>query len=204
MKKNNSWKNYFILSSINPVIRILTISDFIILSGFGLIGPIFAVFIIDNIPGGSVEVVGIAEMIYLLTRSSLQVPIALIIDRIKGERDDFWILFIGSMLYAIIILLYIFVRTPFQLYAVQFFYGLAGAFTLPTWYALFTRHVDKKHEGVEWGIYRTLTDIGGAGAAAIGGFLAYHYGFTNLFIFVSALSLLGGFFLLIARKNLCK
>ena len=184
--------------------RFFIISDFIVLSGFSLTAPIFAVFINDNIVGGTLEVIGISEMIYLLTRSLFQIPVANYVDRHKGERDDFLFLFFGSLSFSLIFIFYTIIETPNQLYLVQFLFGLISAFTLPSWYAIFTRHVDKKHVGTEWGIYRTFTDLGGAFSAAIGGFLAYKFGFTNLFLLVSGITFMGSLFLLGARSGLKK
>jgi len=74
--------------------------------------------------------------------------------------------------------------------------------TLPAWMAIFTRHIDKEHEGVEWGVYRTLVDLGAAGAASLGGFLAYRLGFMPLFILVSIISLIGSLFLVFIYKDM--
>ena len=193
--------SYFSIKKINIVIRFLTLSDILVISGFGMVLPIFAVYITQTIDGGTVEVVGIAMAIYLLTKSLGQIPIATIVDRIKGERDDFWIMFTGSVFFSVIPLMYIFVKTPLALYLVQFIYGFAAAMTVPTWYAIFTRHVDKNHEGVEWGVYQTFVDLGSAAAATIGGFIAYRFGFTLLFILVSLLIFSGSMFLLGVYRN---
>lgn len=200
----DTWKSYLALRSVNPVIRILIISDFLVLSAFGLFGPIFAVFINENIVGGTIEVIGIAEALFLLSKGALQIPIASYIDKKRGERDDFVALMIGSVIYSLIPILYLLISQPWHLFLVQIVYGVATAFTLPSWYALFTRHVDKNHEGIEWGIYRTYTEFGGALAASVGGFLAYHYGFDNLFIVVTVISMVGVLFLSSMYKLLKK
>ncbi len=200
--KHQDERSYFILKKINPVIRFLTISDVLILSGFGLITPIFAVFIVNTIKGGNLEVVGIASAVYLLTRSLIQIPAAGLIDKIKGEKDDFLAMLFGSLAFSCVPLLYLLISTPMQLYLVQFFYGLAVSFTYPSWLAIFTRHIDKEHEGIEWGTYQTLVDLGGAGAASLGGFLAYKFGFNLLFILVSLFSFVGSFFLLGIYKRM--
>lgn len=151
--KDDKQGNYFSIKEISPVVRFLTISDFLIIGGFGLITPIFAVFIVENINGGSLEVVGIATTIYLLTKSVGQIPAAILIDKIKGEKDDFWAMLLGSIIFSLVPLLYLIIDSPIELYLVQFFYGLVVAFTFPSWYAIFTRHIDKNKEGLEWGIY---------------------------------------------------
>jgi len=92
-----NFKNYLALKGISRVIKILTLSDILMMGGFGLVSPIFAVFITDTISGGTLGVAGIAITIYLLTKSIGQLFAAEIIDKIKGEMDDFWSVSIGSI-----------------------------------------------------------------------------------------------------------
>ncbi|MFH1522887.1 MAG: MFS transporter [Patescibacteria group bacterium] len=200
--KKESWENYFNLRKINKVIRFLTISDILIVSGLGLVAPIFAVFITESIKGGTLEVIGIASAVYLLTKSLGQIPIASIIDKSKGKKDDFWAMFIGSVIFSIVPLFYLVISSPIELYIVQFFYGLSAAIIFPSWMAIFTRHIDKKHEAIEWGVYQTLADLGSAGAALLGGFLAFRFGFTSLFIIVSITCFIGSMFLVVIYKQM--
>lgn len=201
-EQKNFWKNYLTLKQVNKVIRIMTFSDIIIVGGFGFVSPIFAVFITDSIKGGSIEVVGIASGVFLVFQSLFQIPIALLIDKIKGEKDDFAALFIGGIIFSLVPLFYLIIDTPWQLYLVQAVYGLATAATLPSWFAIFTRHVDKEHEGIEWGVYRTFVDLSVAFAAFAGGYIAYHYGFKPLFVIVSLSSFLGTLLLLVIYKQM--
>jgi len=194
-------KHYF-LKDINWIIRLLITSDVVLTGAAGLLGPIFAIFVSDFIVGGNAAVAGLAASIYLLTKSLMQIPIATIIDRIKGEKDDFYVMFVFTVAIAFIPLLYLFISTPLQLYAVQFVLGLFTAATFPSYMAIFTRHIDRKHEGLEWGVYFTLTDFSSAALAAIGGFLAETAGFTVLIILVTMLSFLGSLFLWPIRKHI--
>lgn len=185
------WRDYFLLT-INPVIRFMILSDFIWLSAMGLLTPIFAVFIIeDAIPGATAATVGIAVSIYLITKSIVQIFAASIVDWIRGEKDDFWILFLFSLAGAALPLAYLFMKTPAHLYTIQFFYGLCLAFTFPTFMAIFSRHLDHAKEGTEWGIYFTLNDLGGAFTAFVGGVIATLIGFDTLIIVSVAVSLAG-------------
>jgi len=187
---------------VNRVISFLTISDFFILSGWGLVSPIFAIFVTQQVKGAGVEAVGLASTIYFLLKSGLQVPLANIIDKIKGEHDDFLAMMVGTVIMSIVPLLYIFVRNVPQLFLVQALYGIGGALSYPSWLALFTRHIDKDKEGWEWSLYYTTADLSGAGAAAIGGYLAKYLGFHWLFILVSILGFVGCLTLLKIRPDL--
>src|SRR3972149_10421712 len=106
------WRNLF---NINKILKVLVASDVIIFSGWGLMSPIFAVFITEQIAGASLITVGIAEAVYLATKSILQIPIGIKIDETKGQKIDFWMAFIGSLLTAISIILYIFAKTPLHI-----------------------------------------------------------------------------------------
>jgi MFS family permease len=154
-------------------------SDVIWIGAWGFLGPIFSLFIVDYIQGGDAKVAGIAATIYLLTKSVFQIPFASIIDRIRGEKDDFWILFIGSILAATTPILYLFIHTPMQLYFVQFVYGLTVAATFPSFMA--------------------LTDFSSAIAASIGGVMAASSGFHSLIMIVVVISVVGNLFLIPIR-----
>lgn len=195
IKRSKKLKSYF-LFDINVVIRFLILSDTILLGAAGLLAPIFALYIQDFISTDHSEIVaGIAVGIYLLTKSIMQIPIAELVDRIRGERDDFWIMFIFTLIIAVIPLTYLFIHTPFQLYIVQFFLGLCTAFTFPTYMAIFTRHIDKSKEGTEWGVYFTATDLSSALLAIIGGYVASTQGFPTLITIIVGASIIGSLLL---------
>lgn len=189
---------------VNRVVSFLTISDFFMLSGWGLVSPIFAVFVTGQVKGAGVEAVGLASTVYFLLKSGLQVPLANIIDKIKGEHDDFLAMMVGAVVMSIVPLLYIVVRNVPQLFLVQAIYGIGSALTFPSWLALFTRHIDKNKEGWEWSLYYTTIDLSGAGAAAVGGYLAKYLGFNWLFVLVSVFGFAGCLMLLKIRPDLRK
>lgn len=197
-KRSQNLRHYF-LKDINPVIRFLIISDTIIVGAAGLLGPIFALFVEDFIVDGNAAVAGVAAGVYLFSRSILQIPIAHLMDRIRGEKDDFWFMFTFSILFSIVPIFYLVIHTPLQLYVVQFVLGFFTAFTYPAFMAIFTRHIDKGREGTEWGVYFTLTDITSAALAIVGGYVAVSAGFPVLVIAVVLISLLGSLLLLPIR-----
>lgn len=165
--------------------------DIMFFSAFGLIGPIFAVFVTNQIAGATIATAGFAATISLLVRALLQMPVARYIDRHKGEKDDFIFMVAGSALISIVPFAYFFVTTPLHLYLAQVVLGIGGALANPGWYAIFTRHIDKNKEGTEWTLENVGVGLAAAGTAAIGGLLAQNFGFHNLFLIVGVLSLLG-------------
>src|SRR3989344_7725597 len=93
---------------INKVVRTVVIADFFYNSAFASFGPVFAIFIVDNISHGAAEVVGFATAIYWLTKSLVQLPIARFLDKTDGERDDFWAMFFGFFLSSFVPIAYLF------------------------------------------------------------------------------------------------
>lgn len=140
--------------------------------------------------------IGISISIYLISRSILQIPLATLIDKIKGENDDYFFLVFFSILVGFIQLGFLRITQIEHLFLIQFLIGVFTAITYPSYMALFTRHIDKNMEGTEWGVYYTFVDLSSAALAAIGGYIAAEFGFNNLIIVVSALCILGGIILI--------
>jgi len=101
------------------------------LSGWGLINPILAVFISDQIVGGGVELAGVAATVYFVVKSVAQIPVARWNDMRRGEWDDYWVMIAGSLLITLSAFLYIWVRYPWQIYVVQTIGGLGGGVVIP-------------------------------------------------------------------------
>lgn len=176
---------------VNRVIRTLVTSDFLLISGFAVFGPIFAVFITEKIQGGSLEIIGFTAAIFQIVKSSLQIPIANYLDKNHGEKDDFYSLILGSFLIALVPFLYIFAFKPIHLYLINAIYGMGAAFAIPPWNAIFTRHIDKMHESTDWAVESVSIGIGAASAAALGGILAEKFGFQVVFLVAGLVAIAG-------------
>lgn len=191
------------LHQINQVALILIIVQFIINVAMGLLGPIFAVFVTNQIPGGAVTIVGFAITIYWITKSIVQLFVARYIDRNHGEIDDFYSFLLGGFLSAILISLYYWVSSIWQIYALQFALGVADAFFVPPFYAIFTRHIDKGKEGFEWSLYSSFSiGVGTALGGALGGIFGTLAGFRVVFLITGLLGLIASSTLFFLRPYL--
>jgi len=189
---------------INRVVKSLILSDVVLLFGWGLIGPIFAVFILTNIKGGSALVAGVSAGIYWLLKSIIQIPVAKFLDKTNGEKDDFFALFFGILAASLVPLGYLFIKQPWHLYLLQSFYALCMAFVVPSWSGIFTRHAEKGREAFCWSLESSGLGIGTGAAGILGGILVKAIGFNLLFFFVFALTFISAFLLLFARNHLTK
>jgi predicted MFS family arabinose efflux permease len=182
-------KTFFL--PINKIVKVLMLSDFIITSAFGFISPIFALFITDKIEGGTIETVGFAVAFYWVAAVLTRLPIARYVERTRSEKDDFYFMIFGSLLICAVPFLYILSGKIWHIYLVEALYGLGYSLRIPGWYGMFTRHIDRGHEGYEWSFDSLISGVGAGITAALGGVMAVKLGFETLFIFIGAISIIG-------------
>jgi len=187
---------------INNIVKYLVLSDLIFFAGWGLITPIFAIFIVNNIQGGTILVAGIAASIYWILTSILRIPFGIFLDNHKGEKDDYFFLVIGLFIASLIPFGYIFSKLPWHIYVLQAIYAIGLAMSFSGWSAIFTRHIDKGKEATEWGLDATSVGLGTGISAAIGGWAVTQFGFNPVFIVVGILGLIGVALLLGIRNNI--
>lgn len=188
--------------NINKVITTLITSDFLLNAGWGLIGPIFAIFLTQQIQGGSLKIVGVAVAIYWLIKSIIQPFIAKYLDKNHGEIDDFRFLVVGMYAANLIPLGYLFSSQPWHIFVLEFIRGIAMACVIPTWAAIFTRHIDKGKEAFSWSLESTGIGFAAGFAGAVGAWLASIFGFKIVFVLVSVFGILSSSSLLMIRKSI--
>ncbi len=190
------------LKSINKVVKVMVFSDLVLSSGWGLIGPILAIYIVGNIQGGNVKVAGIAMGVYWLGKSILQMPIAHYLDENHGEKDDYYALVVGTFLASLVPIGFIFAALPWHIYILQGVHALGMAMAIPSWSAIFTRHIEKEKEAFCWSLDSSSIGFGAGVAAILGGAIAEIFGFIPLFVGVSVLGITAASLLLLIKKQL--
>ncbi len=186
----------------NKVIKTLIISDFLLQCGWGLIGPIFAIFLIKQIEGGTLVTVGFIAATFWVTKSISQPAIAYFLDLKKGEIDDFNFLVRGMYVANLIPLGYLFSTQIWHLFLLEFIRALAMACVVPSWFGIFTRHIDKGWEAFSWSLQSTGMGLAAGFAAAFGGVIAAFLGFRAVFVLVTIFGLFASSFLLLIRQRL--
>jgi len=182
----------------NKTIKLLILSDIFVITGFGLIDPILAIFIKENLIGGTIFAAGIASTLFLITKSIVQLPFSRYVD---SHKDKVKWLIIGTFLISLVPFIYIFTNHVNFIYLAQVLHGFGSALAYPTWLSLWSINLDKKHEGFEWSLYSTLTGIGTAITGAVGAAIAQFIGFKYTFFLVGLMSLLGSFVLFNLEKR---
>ena len=181
------------LKSINKIIKVLIISDVSLLTGLGFTAPIFAIFLTDNIQGGSIEVAGFAAAVYWIVESLVIIPFGKYLDKNHGEKDDLYFVIIGNLLAAFAVFGYIFSKFPWHIYFLQAVYAIGMGMNIPGYTAIFTRHIDKGKEAYDWSVRAALIGVGTGVAGGLGGIIANNFGFNVLFTGVAIFILASAF-----------
>lgn len=191
---------------INKIIKTLISSDVVLNAGWGLLGPVFAIFIVEKITIGDVQgaagVAGFASLIYWLVKSFLQIPIGIYLDKNHGDKDDFWFMVLGTFLVGFVPFGYLIASLPWHIYICQAVQAIGMAMVIPSWSAIFTRHIDKGQEAFGWGIRSTSLGFGLGIAGAVGGLMVAILGFKVVFVLVGTFTFVSVFLLLFIQKDL--
>ncbi|MBM3281195.1 MAG: MFS transporter [Candidatus Harrisonbacteria bacterium] len=177
-------------NKINDLVRFFILADLMVFSGWGLIDPLFSIFIIEKIPGATLITVGISTALYLVSRALIQLPIAHFIDATKNEKDDFLVMIFGLLVISGTSLAFIFVANIPQLFLLSCLRAIAFGMYNAGWYGIFARHLDKGKEAFDWSLDNSIIALSTGVSGLISGIIAETLGFSTLFIICSALSLL--------------
>jgi MFS family permease len=187
---------------LNKITKYLILSDLVFYSAWGLISPVFAVFIIDLIQGGNAFVVGLAAGLNLVVRSLLRIPFGIYSDR--SSKTAFRFMLWGLLFAAFVPIGYIFSTTPMHVYLLQSFLGAMLAMSTAGWTSLFARNMDKGKESTEWGVDAVAVGIGPGITSILGGIAVTFFSFKWVFFIVCFFGLVGVALLLLIKKDIMK
>ncbi len=163
----------------NRNLKIFTISNTLMAFAFGLFGPFYIIFINDI--GGSIENFGIAMGLVVLSGAVLSI--------VAGKYSDLMgrkpLLIMGGYASAIVVLLYTFIDSLWQLYALQVISGLIISVFETSESAYLADITKKQKRGADVGKYSAYAGFAEAIAIFAGGFLARRFGFEIIFYAVS-------------------
>jgi len=191
---------------VNKIIKAYIYWDLVINSAWGLLGPVFAIFLLERIAVGDVaqgaKVAGFATLSYWFTKSIMQIPIGKYLDKNHGERDDYWFYIVGVLITGLVPFGFLFSYLPWHIYILQILHGAGMSMIIPSSYAIFIRHTDKGREAYESSLDSTLLGVGAGITGAIGGIVAGYFGFYLIFILTGILTLVSVFIILPLRKDM--
>ena len=183
----------------NRTMKLLLLSDIFVLTGFGLIQPILAIYINDGgVTGGTMLTAGIASALFLFTKSMVQLPFGHYVD--KQSSKSKWLI-LGTLLMAAVPIIYLSANSIYHIYLAELIYGLGSGLAYPTWLGLWSINLDRGKESFQWSIYHTTTGVGAAATGAGGAAMASQVGFSATFLLAGLLCIVGCLVLFVLERR---
>lgn len=172
---------------INTIIKAYITAEMLLWSAWNFITPIFAIFVIQ-IPGGTVDVAASSYSVYLLVR----VIFELISGKYLIHKSIAYKFLITVLGLSIISLAYFGLAFSTLIWELYLFYGMVGlgiGLASPAKNTLFSSHLDKRKDAMQWGVMDAAVFLAMSLSAVVGGFIARVYGFQTLFIVAGILNI---------------
>ncbi len=166
----------------NRALRILLITNGLILIANAMLGPIYALFV-EKI-GGDLLDASLTVAVFAVAAGLASLVSGHYSDRIKENE---LIIVLGYILIGIGYLLYMFVSSIWFLFLVMAIIGIGEAIYSPAFDSLYTKHIDNHQAGLEWGAWETMNYFIYGLGAVIGGLLVSIFGFELLFFIMMLL-----------------
>lgn len=166
----------------NRALRILLITNGMILLAVAMLGPIYALYV-EKV-GGSLLDASFAGGIFALFAGTTVLLTGKYADKLPQKK----VLVVAG--YAIMgygFLLYTIVDSILFLLLVQAIIGFGEALYNPSFDALYSEHLDDGKSATEWGTWEAMNYYVTAIGAFLGGILVVNFGFTPLFIIMASL-----------------
>ena len=167
----------------NKALRVLLITNGLILIAAAMLGPIYALFV-EKI-GGNLLDASVAGGLFALSAGLVSLVFGRLSDRIKHSE---LVLVLGYALMGTGFFLYQYVESVWHLFVIQVLIGFGEAIYSPAFDKLYSVHLDSKKEGTEWGAWESMNYFTAALGAFVGGLIVSRFGFNAIFIIMAALS----------------
>lgn len=146
-------------SKFNRVIFFLTMSDIFTWGLYVVINSLVGIYLSHKFGANAIEIVGIGIAVYNVAKGGFQIPIGIIADKIKNDKDDIILLTVGNLLLGLPYIFYPHLTSTTMFYALQFVIGIGAAMNLVNWRKLFAQNLEMGNEGLTYGLYDTIMSL---------------------------------------------
>ncbi|MCC6711351.1 MAG: MFS transporter [Candidatus Pacebacteria bacterium] len=182
---------------LNRALRILLVTNALILVSGAMLGPIYALFV-ERI-GGDLLDASFAFATFSLSAGLTAVLSGKFTDKVKEKE---LIIIFGYVLMALGFFSYIFVQNTWQLLLVQVVIGLGEAIYSPAFDAVYSQHINESKFGLQWSFWEAMNYFVMAVGALVGGYLTNFFGFNLMFFLMSVLCLMSAVYLYILPRKI--
>lgn len=182
----------------NRALKILLLTNAVILMAVAMLGPIYALFVKEI--GGD-----LLDASYAVGALAMAAAITTLVsgkysDKIKENE---LIVVAGYAIVGMGFLLYMVVNSMVGLLAIQILIGIGEAIYSPAFDSIYSKHLSKEKSGTQWGIWEAMHYTTMAVGAVMGGIVVNYFGFQTLFGVMGLVCFsAAGYILLLPRKVL--
>ncbi len=178
------------MHGLNPAVRAFVLSEALFWGGWNFVAPIFAVFVVRQIPGATVSHAAYAFTLYLICRMLTE----LWVSRKAGKLSNPQRAIIDIVGIMIVSIAYLAIASQPTIPVLFLYYVVAGigfGVSSPVKMSFFSRSMEKETEAAVWGVYDVAILSAMAVATTLGGIIVDLYGFKTLFLLASTVNILG-------------
>jgi MFS family permease len=144
---------------INKVILYLTTSDIFTWALMAVIQGFAGLYLAQKLDSDVIKIIGFGTGIFSFANALFQIPVGLVIDKIKKDRDDILVLFTGNLFMGMPFIFFPLINSEYVYYFLQFIVGMGTAMNLVSWRKLFAKNLDKGREGLNYAVYETIIGV---------------------------------------------
>lgn len=181
----------------NRAIRMLVITNGLILVAGAMLAPIYAIYV--DIIGGDLMDASFAGGAFALAAGITVLLSGKFSDRVKEQE---LIVVTGYVVMGMGFLLYIFVDSVIFLFLVQVLIGFGEAFYSPAFDAVYSKHIENSKAGSQWGAWESMNYFTTAIGAVLGGLVVKNFGFTPVFIIMASLCFASALYIYLLPRRL--
>jgi MFS family permease len=180
----------------NPALRVLLMSDALILIAVAMVTPIYAVFV-SNV-GGDILDAGLTAAGLAFGSAAAALVAGKYADSLRDKKS---LLILSHAVVGLGFLLFTTVNNVWYLAGIQVAIGLVRALADPAFDALYSTHLDRNQEAAEWGTWEALAYAAGGVGAIMGGIIVHFSSFDALFVVMAALCFISSLYVMRIPKR---
>jgi len=189
---------------VGRLIQALTLNDITFWGGFDMLQVVFALFVVQNIEGGSAADIGIALFLYKASATLVSIPLGTLFDSIKSLNDERIGLTLSSLITGTMYILLAFSSFRWQLFLIMTIVGMSRSLNLNSWRKIFNKSLSSKKTGTELGVYDTVFSLGTALMNVLAGFMSELYGIQLVLVVTGIVVYSGIVFPFLVRRDIQK
>jgi len=174
------------------ILSALTFNDAFYWGADIFVAIIFALYLTQNIEGGTATHVGIIYAIYRISRALFALPFGRFFDKHKGYVDETWALILSGLIVGSSYIGLFFATELWQVYVAMIVVGIGHAMNIGSWTVLFYNNMRKDQRGKVVGAYQTIMQIVYGLSAALAGFAGDRFGFEWIILIAGIATILSG------------